>query len=146
LPDARQEEAQWVRGIRQLSQPNPSTLNQARISIHPHGRRYRLWRTRTLWLTAGESGLGKSTLVNTLFQAPLYPDKENREPSNDAPQTVAIQQNTVDIEENGVRLQLSIIDTPGFGDLLNNEEWCVLPWFLSASLAVFSSVFGSVFL
>jgi septin 3/9/12 len=29
----------------------------------------------------------------------------------------------VDIEENGVRLRLNIVDTPGYGDLVNNDRW-----------------------
>ena len=29
------------------------------------------------------------------------------------------------IEENGVRLRLNIVDTPGYGDLVNNDRWCV---------------------
>jgi septin 3/9/12 len=27
------------------------------------------------------------------------------------------------IEENGVRLRLNIVDTPGYGDQVNNEDW-----------------------
>lgn len=27
------------------------------------------------------------------------------------------------IEENGVRLKLNIVDTPGYGDQVNNENW-----------------------
>lgn len=27
-----------------------------------------------------------------------------------------------DIEENGVRLRLTVVDTPGYGDFINNEE------------------------
>ena len=30
-----------------------------------------------------------------------------------------------DIEENGVRLRLTVVDTPGFGDFVNNDEWYV---------------------
>lgn len=70
----------------------------------------------------GESGLGKSTLVNTLFNSQLYPPKQNVEPSHETPQTVEIQSITSDIEENGVRLQLTVVDTPGFGDFVNNEQ------------------------
>lgn len=29
------------------------------------------------------------------------------------------------IVENGVRLRLNIVDTPGYGDQINNEGWCV---------------------
>lgn len=28
----------------------------------------------------------------------------------------------LDIEENGVRLRLTVVDTPGFGDFVNNDD------------------------
>lgn len=28
-----------------------------------------------------------------------------------------------EIEEKGVRMKLTVIDTPGFGDHINNENW-----------------------
>lgn len=40
-------------------------------------------------------------------------------------QTVEITKHAVDIEEKGVRLRLTIVDTPGFGDAVNNTEWYV---------------------
>lgn len=42
-------------------------------------------------------------------------------------QTVEITKHAVDIEEKGVRLRLTIVDTPGFGDAVNNTEWYVWP-------------------
>jgi septin 7 len=82
--------------------------------------------------------LGKSTLVNTLFNTTLYPPKEPPAPNAERPQTVAIQSISagnyslsssmaaltsfsLDIEENGVRLRLTVVDTPGFGDFVNND-------------------------
>ncbi|RUP01970.1 Septin-domain-containing protein [Jimgerdemannia flammicorona] len=74
-------------------------------------------------MVVGESGLGKSTLVNTLFNTTLYPAKNDTvELSPEVPKTVEIQAITADIEENGVKLRLTVVDTPGFGDFVNNEE------------------------
>jgi septin 7 len=33
-----------------------------------------------------------------------------------------VQSISADIEENGVRLRLTVVDTPGFGDFINNDE------------------------
>ncbi|CAP70398.1 uncharacterized protein PODANS_3_4770 [Podospora anserina S mat+] len=74
-------------------------------------------------MVVGESGLGKSTLVNTLFNTSLYPPKERKGPSLEiVPKTVSIQSISADIEEAGVRLRLTVVDTPGFGDFVNNDE------------------------
>ncbi|KAF8140340.1 Septin-domain-containing protein [Boletus edulis] len=73
-------------------------------------------------MVVGESGLGKSTLINTLFNTPLYPPKQPLPPTTDRPKTVAIESIGADIEENGVRLHLTVVDTPGFGDFVNNDD------------------------
>ena len=53
----------------------------------------------------------------------MYPPKERKGPSLDIiPKTVSIQSISADIEENGVRLRLTVVDTPGFGDFVNNEN------------------------
>ncbi|WFD02077.1 Cell division control protein 3 [Malassezia obtusa] len=73
-------------------------------------------------MVVGETGLGKSTLINTLFNTNLVPSGEERLASREPAQTVGIDTISADIEENEVRLRLNIIDTPGFGDFVNNEN------------------------
>lgn len=53
----------------------------------------------------------------------MYPPKERKPPSLEfGPKTVAVQSISADIEENGVRLRLTVVDTPGFGDFVNNDD------------------------
>lgn len=53
----------------------------------------------------------------------MYPPKERKGPSLEiVPKTVSIQSISADIEEAGVRLRLTVVDTPGFGDFVNNDE------------------------
>ncbi|XP_073713443.1 neuronal-specific septin-3 isoform X2 [Misgurnus anguillicaudatus] len=73
-------------------------------------------------MVVGQSGLGKSTLVNTLFKSkvsrksctPNYEEKISK--------TVHLQSVSHIIEEKGVKMKLTVIDTPGFGDQINNEN------------------------
>ncbi|GLD46540.1 LIM domain kinase 1-like protein [Lates japonicus] len=73
-------------------------------------------------MVAGESGLGKSTLINSLFLTDLYKDRKVPNAEERINQTVDIVKHTISIEEKGIKLRLSIIDTPGFGDAVNNTE------------------------
>ncbi|XP_005452724.1 septin-5 isoform X1 [Oreochromis niloticus] len=73
-------------------------------------------------IVAGESGLGKSTLINSLFLTDLYKDRKVPNAEERISRTVAIIKHTIGIEEKGVKLRLTIIDTPGFGDAVNNTE------------------------
>jgi septin 2 len=36
--------------------------------------------------------------------------------------TVTIETSTVEIEERGVKLRLTVVDTPGYGDGINNRD------------------------
>ncbi|KAJ9099820.1 Septin Spn2 [Naganishia friedmannii] len=72
-------------------------------------------------MVVGQTGLGKSTMVNTLFASHLIDSKGRLDVDGPIPQTTAIEEMQHTIVENGVKLKLNIIDTPGYGDLLNND-------------------------
>ncbi|KAH7958710.1 hypothetical protein HPB49_004366 [Dermacentor silvarum] len=73
-------------------------------------------------MVVGESGLGKSTLVNSLFLTDLYPERNVPDASAKVMQTVTLDASTVEIEERGVKLRLTVVDTPGFGDAIDNTD------------------------
>ncbi|KAK3314509.1 Septin-type guanine nucleotide-binding (G) domain-containing protein [Apodospora peruviana] len=73
-------------------------------------------------ICVGQTGLGKSTLINTIFASHLIESKGRLHPDEVIRQTTEIQSVSHIIEENGVRLRLNIVDTPGYGDLINNDR------------------------
>lgn len=73
-------------------------------------------------MVVGESGLGKSTLVNSLFLTDLYPERVIPDAIEKQKQTVKLEASTVEIEERGVKLRLTVVDTPGFGDAIDNSD------------------------
>lgn len=66
--------------------------------------------------------MGKSTLINTIFASHLIDSKGRLAPEEPVRSTTEIQAASHVIEENGVRLRLNIVDTPGYGDLINNDR------------------------
>ncbi|XP_008325616.1 septin-8-A isoform X2 [Cynoglossus semilaevis] len=68
-------------------------------------------------LCVGETGIGKSTLMNTLFNTVF----ENEEASH-YQNKVQLQPQTYDLEESNVNLKLTIVHTVGFGDQINKED------------------------
>ncbi|KAM3624585.1 uncharacterized protein V6R79_025218 [Siganus canaliculatus] len=73
-------------------------------------------------MVVGQSGLGKSTLMNTLFKSKVSRKSVQPNPEERIPKTIEIKSISHDIEEKGVRMKLTVIDTPGFGDHINNEN------------------------
>ncbi|XP_054524114.1 septin-12 isoform X1 [Pan troglodytes] len=72
-------------------------------------------------MVVGQSGLGKSTMVNTLFKSKVW--KSNPPGLGvPTPQTLQLHSLTHVIEEKGVKLKLTVTDTPGFGDQINNDN------------------------
>ncbi|XP_075880295.1 septin-9-like isoform X7 [Nelusetta ayraudi] len=73
-------------------------------------------------MVVGQSGLGKSTLMNTLFKSKVSRRSVLPAAQEKIPKTVEIKSISHDIEEKGVTMKLTVIDTPGFGDQINNEN------------------------
>ncbi|XDV49576.1 hypothetical protein PO909_018800 [Leuciscus waleckii] len=73
-------------------------------------------------MVVGESGLGKSTLINSLFLTDLYPERHIPGAAEKIERTVQIEASTVEIEERGVKLRLTVVDTPGYGDAINSQD------------------------
>lgn len=83
-------------------------------------------------MVAGESGLGKTTFINTLFSTTVkdYADNSKRYETSIC-KTVEIGITKAELEEKGFTLRLNIIDTPGFGDNVNNKgSWKPLVEFI----------------
>lgn len=76
-------------------------------------------------MVCGESGLGKTTFINTLFHSNIKPHLA----PEDRHSTLLLPQQTVDIgivraqlEEKNFSIRLNVIDTPGFGTRVNNTD------------------------
>jgi len=72
-------------------------------------------------MVCGASGLGKSTMINSLFLTDVY-SADYPGPSLRIKKTLKVEKTHVRLEENGVELRLTVVDTPGFGDSVNNDK------------------------
>lgn len=91
----------------------------------------------------GASGTGRTTFVNTLVEQTLLDHRSSSllsDPSNPHSQLdpvalrgaaenahveegIRIKPVNVELDEEGVRIALTVVDTPGFGDGVDNEYW-----------------------
>ncbi|XP_011337263.1 septin-2 isoform X3 [Ooceraea biroi] len=68
-------------------------------------------------LCIGETGLGKSTLMDSLFNTSF-----ESTPSPHSLPSVKLKAHTYELQESNVRLKLTIVDTVGYGDQINKED------------------------
>ncbi|NWX34671.1 SEP11 protein, partial [Notiomystis cincta] len=68
-------------------------------------------------LCSGETGIGKSTLMDTLFNT-----KFESEPATHNEPGVRLKARSYELQESNVRLKLTIVDTVGFGDQINKDD------------------------
>lgn len=87
---------------------------------HQRVRRFKLYPRRFNIMVVGESGLGKTTFINTLFNSSL--NTADRELEVKTQKVVEIKSTTYQLCEGEIVLWLNVIDTPGFGDGLNREN------------------------
>ncbi|XP_036166174.1 septin-1 isoform X1 [Myotis myotis] len=134
-----------VKHLSFLHCPPPCLLHSTSCLTRGSGERQQVqqqrrgpW-TRSMWVSQpfptsctaspsrrGESGLGKSTLINSLFLTNLYEDRQLPEASARLTQTLTIERRGVEIEEGGIKVKLTLVDTPGFGDSVDCSD-CWLP-------------------
>ncbi|CAM9012507.1 unnamed protein product [Wickerhamomyces anomalus] len=65
---------------------------------------------------------GKSTLINTLFSSHLVDSLGRKSSSEPITKTSEIAVSHHQLVENNVRLNINVVDTPGFGDQINNDK------------------------
>uniref|UniRef100_A0A8C4NDA3 Septin n=1 Tax=Eptatretus burgeri TaxID=7764 RepID=A0A8C4NDA3_EPTBU len=68
-------------------------------------------------LCIGETGIGKSTLMDTLFNTSFEND-----PASHYETGVRLKAQTYELQESNVRLKLTVVDTVGFGDQINKDD------------------------
>jgi len=74
-------------------------------------------------MVVGESGLGKTTLINTLFSTELSPSKGyTRRHHKQLDKLTEVDIIKAELEEKQFKVKLTVIDTPGFGDYVNNRD------------------------
>ncbi|RDB25507.1 Septin spn3 [Hypsizygus marmoreus] len=73
-------------------------------------------------MVVGTSGTGRTTFVNTLCESEVLAHRiiDSPETAN-AEETVKIKPVNIELEEEGVRISLTVVDTPGFGNNIDNE-------------------------
>ncbi|CAB37422.1 meiotic (sporulation) septin Spn6 [Schizosaccharomyces pombe] len=74
-------------------------------------------------MLCGASGTGKTTFFNTLFATSLQPEKSYETAKETiAKKTLEVKKNKAVIEEDGFHINLTVLDTPGFGDFIDNTS------------------------
>lgn len=97
---------------------------QKRLQVYKHGANFTI-------MCVGESGVGKTSFINTLFDSLLIEQKHSYdyqiENFDQSPsKTTKITHHKMEVIEDGFKLKLNVIDTPGFGDFIDNK-YCWYP-------------------
>uniref|UniRef100_A0A7I4Y165 Septin n=1 Tax=Haemonchus contortus TaxID=6289 RepID=A0A7I4Y165_HAECO len=68
-------------------------------------------------MCVGETGMGKTTLIESLFNMKL-----DLEPCSHELKTVELRTRSYDVAEGGIRVKLRLVETAGFGDQLDKDQ------------------------
>lgn len=108
-----------------IAPPPPSHLPNTGIANLPNQRHKIVAKNGANFtiMVCGESGVGKTTFVNTLFTSTIKDPKNLAKRQMKPPaKTVQIQITKAELEEKMFKVKLTIVDTPGFGDYVNNRH------------------------
>lgn len=76
-------------------------------------------------LCVGQSGLGKTTFINTLFGTSVlsnvWQEVEYKQPNVSFAKTTRVVSHKARLREDGFNLDFTVVDTPGFGDYIDNQ-------------------------
>ncbi|OWA53630.1 Septin-2B [Hypsibius exemplaris] len=73
-------------------------------------------------LAVGRDGTGKTTVVNSIFHTDIVTDKSEVSLKERSDSKVVLEPSTVELEERGVKVRLTVVHTHGYGDSLNNTN------------------------
>lgn len=79
----------------------------------------------------GETGIGKTTLINTLFNTNLKETKSSHFYSK-----VGLTVKTYELLERNIPLRLTVVKTVGYGDQINKEARLVVSYFFKLNFKV----------
>ncbi|KAJ2383229.1 Cell division control protein 11, partial [Coemansia sp. RSA 2559] len=102
-----------------------STMSSRIATPRPSSYRYKSEKRGMTYniMLVGQSGLGRRTFLNTLCEREVIPPSEAPNPdSANVADPMKFDTYEVNLEEEGTRVCLTVIDTPGFGDGLDNTS------------------------
>ena len=102
----------------------PKWLNENGHLLKPPVNNYCVYSGKDFTvMVVGESGLGKSTLINTLFSTELSSAKNySKRHQKQLDKLTEVEIIKAELEEKQFKTKLTVIDTPGFGDYVNNRD------------------------
>lgn len=76
-------------------------------------------------MVVGASGTGRTTFVNTLVDEKGWlPHADSSDPvaASEGNSQIKVEKKTIELDEDGVHIRLTVCDAPGFGDNIDNES------------------------